>query len=220
MSSSALSIRAGTLPPARLPWSQGEEVFLVSGYWDSLYRDIPEELRKLVREHQEGRIILCMDSNAHSPMWGCDTPNQRGEYLEEFIFDNGLEVCNKGRSPTFENRISATIIDITLCTSNMLDRVVDWEIGKRYHFSDHKRIYFRLEVRAPRSPRSWVLKSANWAEFRGHLKRWHRPPRYCFWTPDTVEVEVGRLYGDVEHALCQGMSKNQIREIPHQPLVD
>ena len=48
------------------------------------------------------KILFGIDSNAHSILWGPnDTPNDRGAYMEDWIFRNHLKVDSEGDSATF-----------------------------------------------------------------------------------------------------------------------
>ena len=62
-------------------------------------------------------MILGIDSNAHSTMFGPDG-NTRGNQFEDFILQYGLRVENTGSIPTFEtqrgNKLIQTYIDVTL----------------------------------------------------------------------------------------------------------
>ena len=58
-------------------------------------------------------IIIEMDSNCHSELFGLDT-NKRGEKLEDFIGQYNLRVRNQGKIPTFQASIGSSIIDIKL----------------------------------------------------------------------------------------------------------
>ena len=65
----------------QLPHDDGKEVYLVSMYCDILYQQVPNEAMKLLEENTEANVIIGMDSNAHSPMWGCEDTNKRGEMI-------------------------------------------------------------------------------------------------------------------------------------------
>ena len=54
-----------------------------------------------------------MGSNAHSTSFGPDT-NKRGELLDLFIAKYGLDIENRGNTPTFCGRGGVTFIDVTL----------------------------------------------------------------------------------------------------------
>ena len=58
----------------------GDEVFVVSVYCDSLKKEVPCEVVKLLQENRGANFLICMDANAHSPMWGGgDETNPRGK---------------------------------------------------------------------------------------------------------------------------------------------
>ena len=74
----------------------GKTTFYVSAYWDINYYDIPKTLVEFM-DYQVGKnnnIIIGMNSNAHSDVWGCDNANVRGEKLELFIANYGLSIVN------------------------------------------------------------------------------------------------------------------------------
>ncbi|WP_233530827.1 hypothetical protein, partial [Gelidibacter salicanalis] len=76
----------------------------------------PDMLGKLLRYCRHGRhkLLIMSDTNAHSSLWGSSDTNNRGKALEDLIFLNNLAVHNTGAHPTFHNRRSSTIIDVTL----------------------------------------------------------------------------------------------------------
>ena len=73
----------------------------------SVYLDIKEQVIKPFLENiikyankKNYGLIVGMDSNAHSELYGRET-NIRGEDLEQFIINNALFVENIGLTPTF-----------------------------------------------------------------------------------------------------------------------
>ena len=79
--------------------------FFGSIYLDILLPSVSEPLSKIcdyVTLSGSGGI-LCLDSNAHSVLWGSLVSNPRGEALEELIFQHNIDVLNKGSKPTFVN---------------------------------------------------------------------------------------------------------------------
>ena len=182
----------------------GEVAYLVSVYCDILVSELPKELLALLREQQSANIVLCMDSNAHSTLWGCQEPNSRGEMMEEFIMTNNLVVCNRGTEPTFATRRASSIIDITLCSSSLFNKIMDWRVNKGPYYSDHNRILFSLSTETTPTERSWVLKSADWGRFRDLMRQSSqklKQPEY--WTPDTVECATAQFYRDIEFSLSK-----------------
>ena len=75
---------------------------VASVYLDIKMDPVPEWLEKLVdfARVKKYSLILGMDSNSHSVLYGLDT-NARGEELESFIVNNALSVENIGTVPTF-----------------------------------------------------------------------------------------------------------------------
>ena len=99
-------------------------MYVVSVYCDITKQSIPPELIKLMEEMSNAVIIIIgIETNSHSPMWGCDEKNKRGEMMEEFIMAHKLEDCNRGNKATFVARIAEVIIAVTLCTNNMVKKV-------------------------------------------------------------------------------------------------
>ena len=186
----------------------GKEVYIVSVYCDITQQSLPAELDKLLLEKPDANIIIGMDANSHSPMWGCNETNKRGEMMEDFIMDHNLQVCNRGNKATFVARGAETIIDVTLCTSNSVNRVINWEVKDPLHFTDHRRVVFYLVMERQQTKKGWNLKDTDWEKFR-HLMgpkdknlRSHR-----FWTPDTVDYELKLFYSDVNDALSKVCKK-------------
>ena len=117
-------------------------IYLVSVYADIKLTHLPEALDRLLVEKRDHGVVLAMDANAHSPMWGSAESNPRGNMAEEFVFRYGLTICNKGCRPTFVAQGSETIIDVTLCSGNMVGNIKRWRVDPEDHMSDHKRITF------------------------------------------------------------------------------
>jgi hypothetical protein len=92
-------------------------------------------------------LIVAVDTNAHSTLYGNDT-NKRGEKMEEFIAKHGLRVCNIGTIPTFSatrgNKWATSVIDVTL-TSNMDQKLIDWQVLTQFNGSDHRTIHFKIQ---------------------------------------------------------------------------
>ena len=75
---------------------------MVSAYLDiTLPGVVPEPLGRLVDHcRREGKqLLIGMDSNSHSTLWGCEDDSARGEVLEGFILTNSLVVGNRGSVP-------------------------------------------------------------------------------------------------------------------------
>ena len=135
-------------------WETGQEtipqIILISAYWDITYREVPSKLKDSINYCQQNSIpYLCsMDSNAHSTMWGCAQDNPRGMLMEDFLVGVGADILNRGMQPTFTNRRSSTIIDITSVDPALLERCKDWRLHGAPSQSDHVAIRLDLYVTA------------------------------------------------------------------------
>ena len=116
------------------------EVVLASVYMDiNLPVDPPwfTELLDYVERYSSG-IILAVDSNAHSTLYGPDQ-NSRGTEFEDFLFRHGLHVENVGDVPTFQTSLRHSHIDVTL-TCDLPVAISDWTVDSAYNGSDHNTI--------------------------------------------------------------------------------
>ena len=121
-------------------------------------------------DEKDCKIVLGLDSNAHSELYGLET-NARGEILEEFIFNRGLDVENRGNIPTFctlrGTTLASSCIDITLSRGN---NVVNWVVDESFNNSDHNTsFFFLLDKEPPKLIRPW--KKANWTRFTRILQK-------------------------------------------------
>ena len=110
----------------------GRLVLLASIYLDINKPVVQEWLTRIMDTASRlGRpIILAIDSNAHSSMYGPDS-NARGDQIEDFVLQHGLEIHNTGDAPTFEvrrgNVMVQTHIDITL-SRDLHFNVENWRL--------------------------------------------------------------------------------------------
>ena len=140
-----------------------ESVYITSVYLDILKSGTdmyPETLLPLI-EHcsrKNKSLIISMDSNAHSVLWGPDS-NHRGEAIEDLLLTYGLTLENRGFTPTFLARGTQTHIDITLSLNCSLE---DWQVTDEVTLSDHQLIRFNLQ-----SSPTPVHKSLIWGKLTG-----------------------------------------------------
>ena len=144
-------------------------VLVASIYLDINLEPTPSWLLNLVSyaTSKHYSLLLCMDSNAHSVLFG-PTENERGRYLDQFIAENNLWVENCGNTPTFQTLIAESFIDVTL-TKDL--RINNWRVSTEYNASDHNTILFSIDqvLAVPsRDIRPW--KQADWGKFNSSLK--------------------------------------------------
>jgi len=145
-------------------------------YVSSVYLDItiPTRNQKMVdmidRCENEGiALILGMDSNSHSVLWGCQESNTRGVEMEDLIAEKNLRVVNVGITPTFKTCRAESIIDVTLMNSTAMSKleVEEWRVVKDPpSFSDHRYIEFRVGKYTPKQRSYRNLNKTDWGEFQ------------------------------------------------------
>ena len=120
-------------------------------------------LVKVLNALRGKRVLIGLDSNANSPMWGpaisgkC-VGHRRGKAVERFIAQHGLHVLNDPNQPsTFCGPRGNSWIDVTLCTSNMLTHVRSWVVREGWTSSEHNVIDLSIEFVATKdSEETWA----------------------------------------------------------------
>ena len=183
---------------AQVFW-QGRTIVIASVYLDiddPVVQDWLEEVVDYAERKQFG-LIIGMDSNAHSYLFGnSDETNDRGEELEEFIMMRDLSVANSGAIPTFHTVRASSIIDVTLYKRVP---IFDWFVCEEYNASDHNSLYFKILIDLPkfREIRPW--QKANWGLFTDTLNKDRKFPDRM--TTKKLDKEVDLLYRDLNFAL-------------------
>ncbi|XP_045538991.1 uncharacterized protein LOC123722161 [Papilio machaon] len=93
--------------------------------------------------------IIGGDFNGWHHLWGSNRTNARGNDVLDIIYGNDLAICNNGSTPTFETvthgRDRSSIIDLTLCSTSIYDRIQDWKVNLDVcPSSQHNAIEFTL----------------------------------------------------------------------------
>ncbi len=185
---------------ARVGTNEGEFI-VTSVYMDGNNDEVyPDLLRKLVkharRQHLE--LLIGTDSNAHSPLWGSPESNARGERLEEFIFSENLALCNVGNTPTYENAIAHTIIDLTITSPAFSEKVFKWKVDTFFQASDHHLICFNLDL-SPLVVRRRDFRGDKWSYFtQGLPQEWDEP---IMWTQEILDNEAETIQKVILEAL-------------------
>jgi len=126
-----------------------ESIIMASAYFPHEQGDKPppDEVRHLVRYCTVNKLplILCCDCNSHNTLWGSSDTNRRGKNLIEFLISTDLYVMNRGNKPTFQNAIREEVLDLTITSTTIYQRVSNWRVSDEESLSDHKHIVFNLE---------------------------------------------------------------------------
>lgn len=91
-------------------------------------------------------LIIGTDSNAHHCAWGCPDINPRGEELFQFLINKDLNIENIGNTPTFQNAIRQTILDLTITNRLKYTTIKEWQVLDIDSLSDHSIISFTSRI--------------------------------------------------------------------------
>jgi hypothetical protein len=114
-----------------------------------------ENLARVLRREAPKPVLLMGDLNAKSAAWGSPVTDARGETLRDWAVTMGLAVVNQGRANTCVRWQGGSIVDITLATPVIADRIGDWRVLEEVEtLSDH--MYIRMRVSPSRAAPSPV----------------------------------------------------------------
>jgi hypothetical protein len=162
----AIILEAGTL-----------RVGLVSLYYagDKEIEPYLERTKAACKKLGTNHTLIGGDTNAWSHWWGSECENERGQALNSFLNEMDFHILNKGDTPTFEEyrrgKLCTSIVDVTACSSNLLDKIGDWRVDRSLITSDHNAIRFTLEVGVGKrtakkaTTRIYNTKKAVWSDF-------------------------------------------------------
>jgi ribonuclease HI/retron-type reverse transcriptase len=184
----------------------GECVFFSSVYLDiNTTVEEPGWMRTIARAQAKQKAHLTMvDSNAHSRMWGCQDSNPRGLELEDVIATQGLTLLNTGHKPTFETQHGSSIIDLTLASPALANRITRWQVHDEMHLSDHHLISCTIHLAPERLPvrKGRKLKEANWTKFQTLMETsFEQYQTPTLWSPTIIEESVTFLQTAITAAL-------------------
>ena len=155
-----------------------EECIICSSYQDITFTEVINDIdRSMVYANNNGKeILIGSDTNSHSHLWMSNPENSRGEIFTDFISLNNLFVSNQGSKHTYDCSLGKSIIDVTMRTIGLVEKIRDWVVHDEDYFSDHKLITFTLNMEVTPMGRSRNLKTANWVYFKQILTNINRRP--------------------------------------------
>lgn len=161
----------------------GLQIGIINVYLDK-DRDIDEDLLridKIIGDMNTDKVLLGGDFNAKSPWWGCSEMDARGVKIAEFMAQWDLYVVNEGNTPTFcatrKESQYKSIVDVTLCTSNLLYMIHGWQVDPDLvTLSDHRALKYKVMIKGDtnnvaqrNSTRVYNTSKAKWNNFTKHL---------------------------------------------------
>lgn len=91
-------------------------------------------------------VLVGGDFNSKSPEWQSRCLDQRGIAVSEMTASLGLIVLNRGSSPTFRRGDSGTIIDNTMASVIVAEKILKWQVLEEETLSDHQYIFMSLNM--------------------------------------------------------------------------
>ncbi|KAK7115386.1 hypothetical protein V1264_001263 [Littorina saxatilis] len=145
---------------------QGREFTIINFYCP------PDKNLELHTLHlPQSNLLILGDFNGHSPSWGYQDLNCRGEQIEDWMIDENLILINKpDDKPTCLSRAWKTTStpDLAIATED-IHKICDRSVADQLGGSDHLPILLKLSLQEQASPMSkkpsWNYKKANWAKF-------------------------------------------------------
>ncbi|XP_012217934.1 uncharacterized protein [Linepithema humile] len=155
----------------------------------------PASVIKLAEYCQEKRLPLIMecDANAHHTVWGSSDTNERGRKVLEFLASTDLEILNIGDELTFCTIARREVLDITVCSRQLIQEVVEWRVSTEPSLSDHRQITFRITKARGKEVKFRNPRRTKWDSYRKDLASSLRgfPKRHG--TEDKLETCVDYL---------------------------
>lgn len=153
------------------------------------------ELLRIVKycKDQNLNLLIGSDANAHHCSWGSSDINSRGEKLLEFIVESDLIILNRGNRPTFINKVREEVIDLTLCSSGLVDEISDWHVSQEFSFSDHQTICFSIFADKVKPIPFRNPRKTNWELYKRKLSWRLGEWNSCIRNVEDIEREVDNL---------------------------
>jgi hypothetical protein len=131
------------------------------GFIASVYMDITKSVhsRQLIAllnfcKLEQKTLIMAIDCNSHSYLFS-DCENNRRLEIDSLVANYGLEVHNRGITPTFasagpNNTVNYSLLDITMSMKlPRLHNIKNWKVSELPSGSDHRNITFGYIAGSP-----------------------------------------------------------------------
>ena len=112
-------------------------------------------------------FVLLGNFNGHSPVWGNESYNSRGQMLEDLFSEMELCILNDGSSTYIHPATGSTsALDLSICgPSLVLD--YEWNIHEDLCGSDHFPVILTSNTfEEEATPNRWNFKKADWLSFQ------------------------------------------------------
>lgn len=157
-----------------IPTTRGKtEICVASAYFPGDVDDVPPpEVSAFVTfcKSQNKAFIIGCDANAHHTVWNSTDINTRGECLLEYLTKNNVNICNEGTNSTFMNSIRQEVLDLTLCSNTLSEKIHNWNVSDEISLSDHKHILFEYKVNDIIKETFRDPRKTNWEQYYSNLE--------------------------------------------------
>ena len=179
-----------------------KQTLIISAYLDINISVRTDALIKVLEYRQEKRLglILAVDSNAHSTLWGHST-NPRGTIMAEIITEYGLLLRNIGKEYTYDCQLGKSVIDLTL-TCNLGAGIHDWKVSRSLNFSDHNTISYTVATEILELPPTRPWAKTDWGLFEAELEKheWNQ-------TQTITEKKLNQMVDRLTRVLTNALNK-------------
>lgn len=130
--------------------AHGISFYVVSYYFQ--YKDKIEghlrHLETVLRSLKGERILVTVDANARSSLWGNQGNDERGNKFEDLIRAHGMHVINDIRQgPTYQTTRGTSYIDVTLASPQISHYISEWKVRGEWTTSDHKALSIIINIK-------------------------------------------------------------------------
>ncbi|XP_030746166.1 uncharacterized protein LOC115874994 [Sitophilus oryzae] len=93
----------------------------------------PKKVRELISfcKRKNLQLVIGCDANGHNEAWGSTDTNFRGELILHYLIGEGLVVNNIGSEPTFVTCNRKEVLDITVSSNYLSNRISNWRVKER-----------------------------------------------------------------------------------------
>ena len=138
----------------------------------NVYCSPEKELNLFSLPTTDENLVILGDFNSHSPSWGYEEMNTRGEQVEDWMIEKNLLLINKPSDPpTFWSRTwkKSTCPDLAFATEN-LEKIAERTVSDQLGSSDHRPVILKIHkegcARSFCKEPSWNYKRANWKKYQ------------------------------------------------------
>lgn len=196
------------------------EVCIASAYFPGDVEDVPPcSVVHFVNYCKKinAQFIIGCDANAHHTIWSSTDINKRGEDLLNYMSSNNIDICNRGDSPTFVNSIRQEVLDLTICSDLLSEKIVNWHVSDEESLSDHKQIRFDFKAGSEITESYRNPKKTNWDLYRFHLTNKNSYNGEQFTTVSQLENASDGIIDQMVssyHASCPIQQRSSNRDVP------